>query len=143
MPSDRRVDGSPPARTLARRRADTPADRCEGIGAAGNQVRIAIPAFRDCRDVAAGIGVDGTGNLITGNNTSRNVLDGIGVSGGTAVSPNVVNSNVSGTAGSGNGRAGIALTGTGSGAGGSAYIKGNTTRGNASDGIQVTGSGHS
>ena len=84
----------------------------------------------------------GTGNLITGNNAFRNVLDGIGVSGGTAVSPNVVNSNVSGTAGSGNGGAGIALTGTGSGAGGGADIKGNITRGNASDGIQVTGSGH-
>jgi hypothetical protein len=111
-----------------------------GIAVAGKGNTIANSTAGD--NGGAGIGVDGTGNLITGNNTSRNVLDGIGVSGGTAVSPNVVNSNVSGTAGSGNGRAGIALTGTGSGAGGSADIKGNTTRGNASDGIQVTGSGH-
>ena len=81
---------------------------------------------------AAGIRVDGTGNLITGNNAFRNVLDGIGVSGGTAVSPNVVSSNVSGTSGFGNGGTGIALTGTGSGAGGGAGIKGNITRGNAS-----------
>ena len=91
---------------------------------------------------AVGIRVGGTGNLITGNNAFRNALDGIGVSGGTAVSPNVVNSNVSGTSGSGNGGAGIALTGTGSGAGGGAGIKGNITRGNTSDGIEVTGSGH-
>jgi hypothetical protein len=91
---------------------------------------------------AAGIRVDGTGNLTTGNNAFRNILDGIGVSGGTAVSPNVISGNVSGTAGSGNGGSGIAVTGIGSGAGGGAGIKGNTTRANASDGIQVTGSGH-
>ena len=40
------------------------------------------------------------------------------------------------------GESALPLTGTGSGAVGSADIKGNITRGNASDGIQVTGSGH-
>ena len=34
------------------------------------------------------------------------------------------------------------MTGTGSGAGGGADLKGNTTRGTGSDGIQVNGSGH-
>jgi hypothetical protein len=111
-----------------------------GLSVVGNGNTIANGTAVD--NGAAGIRVGGTGNLITGNNASRNILDGIGVSGGTAVSPNVVSSNVGGTAGSGNGRAGISLTGTGSGAGGVADIKGNTTRGNASDGIQVTGSGH-
>jgi hypothetical protein len=71
-----------------------------------------------------------------------NVLDGISVAGGTAVSPNVVSNNVSGTQLLGNGGSGISLTGTGSGAGGGAGIKRNTTRGNAAHGIRVNGSGH-
>jgi hypothetical protein len=87
---------------------------------------------------AAGMRVNGAGNLITGNNAFSNALDGIVATGCTAVSPNVV----SGTNAVGNGRAGISLTGTGSGAGGSVGITGNTTRGKASDGIQVNGSGH-
>ncbi len=91
---------------------------------------------------AAGIHVNGAGNLITGNNAFSNALDGIVAIGGTAVSPNVVSNNVSGTNALGNGGAGISLSGTGSGAGGAAGISGNTTRGNASDGIQVNGSGH-
>jgi hypothetical protein len=111
-----------------------------GINAVGKGNTIANSTAGD--NGAAGIRVDGTGNLITGNNAFRNTLDGIGVSGGTAVSPNVVSNNVSGAAGLGNGGSGISLTGTGSGAGGVPGVKGNTTRGNASDGIQVTGSGH-
>ena len=111
-----------------------------GISVGGNGNTIANGTAAD--NGAAGIQVAGTGNLITGNNASSNILDGIGVSGGTAVSPNVVSNNVGGTAGLGNGGAGISLTGTGSGASGGVDIKGNSTRGNASDGIQVTGSGH-
>ena len=80
----------------------------------------------------------GAGNLLAGNNTVRNALDGIGVTGGTAISPNVVSTNVS----SGNGGTGMSLSGTGSGAGGGAGIRGNTTQGNGLDGIQVNGSGH-
>jgi hypothetical protein len=87
---------------------------------------------------AAGIQVRGTGNLITGNSVFGNTLDGIGVIGGTAISPNVVNGNGSAS----NGGSGISLSGTGGGAGGAVGIKGNTTRGNGLDGIQVNGSGH-
>ena len=50
--------------------------------------------------------------------------------------------NVRGTQTLGNGGSGIAVKGTGSGAGGVAGIRGNTTRGNASHGIRVNGSGH-
>jgi hypothetical protein len=87
---------------------------------------------------ADGIQVNGAGNLISGNIAFSNTRDGIGVSGGTAVGPNVVANNVSGA----NGGNGISLTGPGSGAGAGADLKGNTTRGNGSDGIAVNGSGH-
>jgi hypothetical protein len=111
-----------------------------GISVGGNGNTIANSTAGD--NGAGGIQVNGAGNLITGNNAFNNALDGIGVSGGTAVSPNVVSNNISGTSTLGNGGAGISLTGTGSGAAGSAGIKGNTTRGNGSDGIRVNGSGH-
>jgi len=87
---------------------------------------------------AAGIRVNGAGNLLDGNNTFSNALEGIGVTGGTALSPNVVSTNVS----SENGRTGVSLSGTGSGAAGTPGIRANTTQGNGLDGIQVNGSGH-
>lgn len=119
-------------------------DGGDGISVAGNGNTIANSTARgQGGDTGgAGIRVSGAGNLIASNNAYSNVLDGISVAGGTAVSPNVVSNNVSGTQLLGNGGSGISLTGTGSGAGGGAGIKGNTTRGNAAHGIRVNGSGH-
>jgi len=119
-------------------------DGGDGISVAGNGNTIAnsMAGGQGGDNGGAGIRVSGAGNLITGNNALSNVLDGISVAGGTAVSPNVVMNNVSGTQTLGNGGSGISMTGTGSGAGGSAGINGNTTMGNGLDGIQVNGSGH-
>jgi hypothetical protein len=119
-------------------------DGGDGISVAGNGNTIAnsMAGGPGGDNGGAGIRVSGAGNLIAGNNAFSNVLDGISVAGGTAVSPNVVMNNVSGTQTLGNGGSGISVTGTGSGAGGSAGINGNTTLGNGVDGIQVNGSGH-
>lgn len=119
-------------------------DAGDGISVAGNGNTIAnsMAGGQGGGNGGAGMRVTGAGNLIASNNAFNNVLDGISVTGGTAVSPNVVMNNVSGTQTFGNGGSGISLKGTGSGAGGVAGIRGNTTQGNGVDGIHVNGSGH-
>ena len=56
---DRRVDGPPPARGLAGRRAHSTADRRERVRRPRDQVRVAVAALGDRGDVAAGVGVHG------------------------------------------------------------------------------------
>ena len=51
-----RADGTAPARVLARRRADAAAHGGEGIGRAGDEVRVLVPPLRDQLDVPPGVG---------------------------------------------------------------------------------------
>ena len=58
---DRRVDGAPPARRLARRGAHPSADRGERVRRPGDQVRVAVATLGDRGDVGAGVGVHRAG----------------------------------------------------------------------------------
>ena len=59
--ADGRIDIAAPAGGLAGRAADASADRGERVVRAGDPVGVLVAAFRDGRDIAAGIGVHRAG----------------------------------------------------------------------------------
>ncbi|MCI0462894.1 MAG: right-handed parallel beta-helix repeat-containing protein [Gemmataceae bacterium] len=97
-----------------------------------------------------GVLLAGTGGAIVGGPTSgaRNVIsgnaqDGVYITslGGSTIQGNYIGTNASGTAALGNGSAGVNITGNSNLVGGTDPGAGNLISGNASHGVQVSGSG--
>ena len=112
-----------------------------GIEVSGNGNSI-LNSLGGTENNGSGIVVGGVGNLIRGNTAVGNFGDGINVSGGTAVRPNVLKGNTAGSVGGANSRNGIMLDGTGPGISGLIDFEANTAQGNSRDGFKITGSGH-
>jgi hypothetical protein len=60
---DGRVDAAASARVFTGRRGHAPAHGGEGVGRAGDQIRLLVPAVGDVLHVAAGVGGDGAARL--------------------------------------------------------------------------------
>ena len=85
----------------------------------------------------------GNGNTVDSNTAYANTGSGFEVSSGTAASPNVIVSNLSGASGKGNGGDGIRVNASDIGkAGGVIELETNTTKGNTKAGIKVLGTAH-
>jgi hypothetical protein len=115
-----------------------------GIKVAGDGNRVLGNAVGDVGRGNGGHGIHvlGAGNLLAGNGVFASTGDGISVSRGTALSPNVIRLNAVGGPQRSNGGNGVTVGGTGNGAAAPVELERNTAQANMGAGFVVAGTGH-